>query len=459
MNILVIGGTGPLGGYIALHLQDEGHKVTISSRNKPKDERVFATLEWVAGDYLQETFSKQELSEYQAIIFAAGSDPRHVPDGEDADTHYLHANGVMVPKFAQLARAAGVEKFIHIGSFYPHVLPSYIETNAYVRSRHLAATRVCELSNNTFCAISLDAPFVVGMPAGMKAPMWMAYLSYARGIYADVPVFGPAGGTNFISVRSLAQAVTGALAHGQAGKAYLLGDENMSFAEFFEYFFRTLGNPSEVPSIDKEHPMLPDDAIMQGRGNNISYEPEPNTMATLAYVRNDVGPMIREMAKDVADLIGPISRVKLSPAAMFSAEHFALASKYCWAMDNNDKDVLRGVFSTDAVLVGPGFRHDGIDEIVAVPALLKEFFAATRHASSQQLVEVDGDSAIGETLCTASHRLRAADKGGGESILTWDIRYQDEFQRIDNQWRFSRRAIVLDWIELRAINTVIQSKA
>ncbi|MBT8140006.1 MAG: nuclear transport factor 2 family protein [Gammaproteobacteria bacterium] len=455
MNILVVGGTGPLGSYIALHLKAEGHEVSIASRNLPQASHVASALPWLACNYLNQDVSQDSLAHYQAIVFAAGSDPRHVPEGEDPDAHFLHANGEMLPAFARRARDAGVAKFIHIGSFYPHVLPGYIESNVYVRSRHLAAQRVCELSNNKFSAISLDAPFVVGMPKGMKDPMWMAYLSYARGIYADVESFGPAGGTNFISVRSLAQAVSGALARGEAGKAYLLGDENLSFARFFQYFFNAVGKAVVVASIDRAHPMLPDEAIMQGRGNTVAYEPDSHDVEVLGYQRNDVGPMIEQMASEVNEMIGPIDRVVLGEYACFDPDLYALSAKYCWAMDNADKTMLRSVFTDDAVLKGPGFRHDGIDEILAIPDLLASFFYSTRHETTQQLVEIKGSSAHGETLCVASHVLQPEAGQQPQQVLTWRIRYQDNFIKEGEQWRIAKRSLILDWIDLQAVHHVI----
>ena len=92
MNILVIGGSGPLGGYTALHLQSEGHEVTISSRRKPAAHSPLSALKWVKGNYLEESFSRDDLAKYDAVVFAAGSDPRHVPDGADPDENSVVAS-------------------------------------------------------------------------------------------------------------------------------------------------------------------------------------------------------------------------------------------------------------------------------------------------------------------------------------------------------------------------------
>lgn len=62
-------------------------------------------------------------------------------------------------------------------------------------------------------------------------------MAYARGEMKDTPLFAPPGGTNYMSVHSLAEAIHGALRNAEAGKAYLVGDEMLVDA---------VGNPARV---------------------------------------------------------------------------------------------------------------------------------------------------------------------------------------------------------------------
>ena len=78
-----------------------------------------------------------------------------------------------------------------------------------------------------------------------------------------MPEFAPPGGTNFISTLSLSEAIEGALVRGAGGASYLVGDENLSFQDYFGAFFQALGRP-KPPVQDQEHPMLPDSAIFFG---------------------------------------------------------------------------------------------------------------------------------------------------------------------------------------------------
>ncbi|MFT4054048.1 MAG: NAD-dependent epimerase/dehydratase family protein [Novosphingobium sp.] len=300
MKILVVGGTGMIGGHAALHLAALGHEVTIAGRKPAQPGTPLVDLPYLQGDYVAETFMRGHLAPFESIVFAAGHDIRHQPEGADFGEHVLHANGVAVPRFAGLAKSAGVRRFVHVGSFYPHVAPELVETNAYVRSRKLATDGILALADDTFDVVGLDAPFVVGTVPGMSLPMFEVYTRYAQGKLDGMQVFGPAGSTNFISTLSLSEAIAGALERAQSGRAYLLGDENLSFADYFGLFFRAAGSDTAVPSLDQEHPLLPDSAIYTGRGNRVAYEPDADDAARLGYRRGDITRAVEEIVRAYA---------------------------------------------------------------------------------------------------------------------------------------------------------------
>lgn len=295
MKILVIGGTGLVGGHAALYLKDNGHEVTIAGRKPASADSALAELEQLQGDYVAGTFSQADLARFDTLVFAAGNDIRHVPQDGDIDAHWQRANVEAIPRLFELARSAGIKQAVLVGSFYPQVAPELIGSVPYVRSRHLADEAVRALATSDFKVCSINAPFVVGAVPGLKVDMFEAYTRYAEGQFAPLPFFGPAGGSNFISTRSLSQAILGALLRGESGKAYLVGDENLSYAQYFESFLRAVGNDAPVPSLDQEHPMLPDSAIYTGRGSIVSYEPDTAETALLGYVRADIQRAIGEV--------------------------------------------------------------------------------------------------------------------------------------------------------------------
>lgn len=297
MKILVVGGTGMIGGHCATFLQAQGHEITVAARHAPMAGTPMASMNVLLGDYAAGDFPASTLQGFEAVVFAAGNDIRHIAEGEnpEEDSYWQRVNSEAIPAFARIARDAGVKRFVNVGSFYPQVAPHLIDENAYVRSRHLADADARALASDTFQVCSVNAPFVVGTVPGLSSPIFEAYTAYAQGKMEGMPIFGPAGGANFISTLSLAEAVSGALIRGVSGTAYLVGDENLTFAEFFAAFFRAAGSDEIVQPKDQEHPLLPDIAIIAGRGSVISYEPDAVETELLGYRRQDIGRAITEV--------------------------------------------------------------------------------------------------------------------------------------------------------------------
>ncbi|WP_374648062.1 NAD-dependent epimerase/dehydratase family protein [Rhizorhabdus sp.] len=293
MKIIVVGGAGMIGGRAALHLKAKGHDVTVAGRNPPATGTPLGDLPFLRVDYVNMDFDRDALGQFDALVFAAGNDVRHQPEGV-GDQHWHDANSVGVPRFFEAARKAGIKRAVNVGSFYPQAAPHLVETNAYVKSRKVSDEGVAALADDGFVAMSINAPFVVGAVPGLVVPMFAAYTQYAEGKFAPMPEFAPPGGTNFISTQSLAEAIEGGLEPGEPRGSNLVGDENLSFQDYFGAFFEGVGR-EKPPVRDEEHPMLPDGAIFFGRGNSLFYDTDPKVAELLGYRRNDIVPAIREI--------------------------------------------------------------------------------------------------------------------------------------------------------------------
>ena len=284
-----------IGGHAALHLKGKGHEVTVAGRNAPAAGTPLGELPFERIDYVKGDYADDALKGYDALVFAAGNDVRHMPEGA-GDEYWHKANSEGVPRFFKAAKEAGIKAAVNIGSFYPQAAPELCETNAYVKSRKVSDDGVTALADDNFRAMSVNAPFVLGHVPGLTVPMFAAYTQYAQGAFAPMPDFAPPGGTNFISTLSLAEAVEGALERGEGGKSYLVGDENLSFQDYFGAFFEAAGR--ERPEVrDEEHPMLPDSAIFFGRGNTLYYEAPDDEVALLGYRRDDVTCAVKEIVQ------------------------------------------------------------------------------------------------------------------------------------------------------------------
>lgn len=300
MKVLIVGGTGMIGGHAAVKLAAAGHAVTLGARKPPRPGTPMAAFPLLTGDYSRGEFTARELEGFEAIVFAAGNDIRHLPRDVDVDAFWRVMQIEGVPNFAARAKQAGVARFVQLGSYYHQVMPHLAATNPYVRARQLADEGARALADRHFNASTLNPPSIVGALPGVPARRYETLTAWARGERPEIGDYAPAGGTNYMSVRSLSEAIAGALERAEPGKAYLVGDENLHFNEFFQLFFDAVGNPRRVAERDAEHPLLPDAFIVPGRGVTLAYEPDPAEVALLGYGRNDVRRAVREVVASVA---------------------------------------------------------------------------------------------------------------------------------------------------------------
>ena len=295
MKTLIIGGTGMIGTHVAAHLREQGDDVTIAARTSPEAGSVASSFPVLLGDYTKNEFTPTELAAFEAVVFAAGNDIRHIGKDVDEDEFWEQTQIGGVPRFVARAKEAGVSHLVQIGSYYHQLMPELVETNKYVRARALADEGARALADADFNVSTLNPPSILGVIPGISTAQIGRLLKWADGTRAHVPNFAPAGGTNYMSVRSLAEAVRGALLGAESGKAYLVGDANLTFREYFQMIFDAAGSKIVLEERDEEHPMLPDPFIVQGRGNVISYEPPAAETATLGYTRGDVPRAIDEI--------------------------------------------------------------------------------------------------------------------------------------------------------------------
>lgn len=284
-----------VGGDAALRLADMGHEVTLASRKPLSGESRLASMPFERVDYVNEEPDAGMLSRFDAVIFAAGNDPRHVPKGETVDNWWRKANTLAVPRFARAARDAGVRHFILIGSFYPQAAPHLLGANPYIDSRLGADEGVRALASEAFHVVVLNAPFIVGHVEGVVQPGAQAYTNWACGKMPQVPLTMIPGGVNVISTATLTDAIVGALERGENGKAYLVGDENLTFKQYLEMYFRAAGNPVDLVLDETPHPMLGTGSVLGGIGSTLWYDPDPTEVEQLGYRRNDVERAIGEL--------------------------------------------------------------------------------------------------------------------------------------------------------------------
>lgn len=127
------------------------------------------------------------------------------------------------------------------------------------------------------------------------------------------------------------------------------------------------------------------------------------------------------------------------------------AERYAVGADRRDKALWREVLAEDVEISGPGFSIAGLEANLGSIDHLAHAFTMTRHVVHDMDVIVEGDSAQGETRSTAEHRIAAPE---GDKLLVWAIRYQDQWRRENDCWKFTRRTVIVDWEELRPIKGI-----
>jgi dihydroflavonol-4-reductase len=292
-TVLVVGGTGLTGAHAALHLREAGNEVTLLSRAAPQVD-CLRDFEHIAGNYVDDELPYDALRKFDQMVFAAGADIRQLPPDEDEADFFDRVNTQAIPRFFKRAKDAGIRRAVYVGTYYPQVAPEKIHSNPYVRSRHLAEEGLRALNSASFNVCSLNAPFILGYVPGLALPHLQVLVQYAAGRLEGMPVVAPAGGVNHISSKSMSEAIAGALARGIGGRAYLVGDENLSWKTYLQMYFEAVGNPVNLPVSTDEHPLLPDIILYAGRNAVISYEPENGE---LDYGRNNVRATVDELVR------------------------------------------------------------------------------------------------------------------------------------------------------------------
>jgi hypothetical protein len=123
--------------------------------------------------------------------------------------------------------------------------------------------------------------------------------------------------------------------------------------------------------------------------------------------------------------------------------------RYCRACDRMDFELLRNCFHPDASL-DYGFFAGGVDAFIDMGREGLLTYEKTTHVTGNQLVEVTGDRAWAEHYTLATHRCPANETSPLRDFIT-SIRYVDDVQRRDGEWRIARRVLILDWVRTEPV--------
>jgi hypothetical protein len=128
-----------------------------------------------------------------------------------------------------------------------------------------------------------------------------------------------------------------------------------------------------------------------------------------------------------------------------------LVHTYCNAADRHDHEKMRSLYHDDAIddhgAFFKGLAMDFIDRLPDIQAPMN----ILHHNVTTLNIALDGDYGEGEVYVLAFHQVQT-DEIPVDLLIGG--RYFDRYEKRDNVWKFSHRAVVADWATLNNPSTV-----
>lgn len=308
MKVLVTGGTGLIGWHACAELRRRGHEVAALARHEPPPGSLPEGVTFVRAslDDASDDDLRAVLRGADGVVHAAGADPRAMPRG-DAWEFFKRVNVDGPTRLFRLARALGAGRAVFVTSYYHALRPDLAVLHPYVRSRVVGEQVALETALPDLALAIVQPPFIMGAVAGHRS-VGAQLAKWAR---SRAPLLAPPGGSNWMSARALGEAIATALERGEAGRRYLLGDENVAWRELVSRFARAAGRRARVLPMPAAAVSLMfgglhawnaatgRDAGVRPVGwadlmtSDLFYDPAP-AAAALGYRRGDLDESIRE---------------------------------------------------------------------------------------------------------------------------------------------------------------------
>lgn len=247
MNILVTGGTGFMGTYLVPLLLQRGHNVRLFVRDKQKAQKLFGNrCEIVCGDITDKSTMKGCCDDIDVVYHMAAL-MGHDSPSDKAFEKFRKVNVKGVYNIVQIAKEAGVKRFIHISSTAAMGLQKdcYINENTVCRpytpyqvtKREAELLILKEIEDCQFPAVIVRPSMVYG--PGFKGD----FLTIAK--VCKLGVFPKIGRRKNLSpalyIEDLEEALVRFLDKGTIGEIYLLSSsQSFSLEETVKIISETI---------------------------------------------------------------------------------------------------------------------------------------------------------------------------------------------------------------------------
>lgn len=229
--VLVLGGTGFIGGAIARALVERGHAVRVLAR--PTSTRAALAdypVEWVEGDLRDAASVGKAARGTRTVVHAAGHYPTTaLRPLRTLERGLLEMRNVIAAANGTGARLVYVSSLSTIGRAYGR---SADERDRYlpgaVKDPYFEVKHAMEQEALRAKAVVVNPSIVFG-PGDVKPTSGRIILRLAQ---EKLP-FAIDGPVNVVDVRDVAAAVVNAIDKGRPGERYILGGENLTLREMF----------------------------------------------------------------------------------------------------------------------------------------------------------------------------------------------------------------------------------
>lgn len=230
MQVIIVGGTGALGGAIGRSLLAAGHVVTLVGRHAPAALAPGARFVTCDVDAADDASLRETLAGHDGLVYALGPDDR-TPAPRPVEAWFMRHLADRTARIVTAARQAGVGRAVVLGSYFADCterFPDLTTHHPYVRARLAQAQRAFAAGGSDLRVSVLGIPYVWTDDGG-RPQDWQATLY--RGL-PRLPVIGfPGGASTMATSTTVVDAAVAALGRGRHGVSYPVGDADLTWAE------------------------------------------------------------------------------------------------------------------------------------------------------------------------------------------------------------------------------------
>lgn len=250
MVVLVTGSTGLLGANVVRALLERSYKVKVLAR----ESNHLSVL-----DNLNLTIMLGEVTAVDDVVDAAQGCDLIIHIAADTNQHYTklseydEVNIGSVKHVIKAAERRDVGKVIYVSSAavfgsgtkeHPGNESTEIKSpfchSLYIKSKAAGQKLILEAAKYSPADfIVVNPSFMLGAYDSKPSSGQIVKMSYRKRF-----VFVPPGGKNFVHVKDVAIGICNAIENGKNGECYLLGNENLTFDEFFKMVEKSSGYKS-----------------------------------------------------------------------------------------------------------------------------------------------------------------------------------------------------------------------